>query len=49
MFGRCEAMQHKAMHDIFRKGQRNDTTGEKHSVITGRLPARTLPVFRRNR
>jgi hypothetical protein len=27
-------MQHKAMHDIFRKGQRNDTTGEKHSVRT---------------
>ncbi|MGB6397052.1 MAG: hypothetical protein WBF73_15420, partial [Bradyrhizobium sp.] len=22
-------MQHKAMHEIFRKGQRNDTTGEK--------------------
>ena len=34
MFSRCEAMQHKAMHDIFRKGQRNDTTGEKHSVRT---------------
>jgi hypothetical protein len=34
MFGRCETMQHKAMHDIFRKGQRNDTTGEKHSVRT---------------
>src|SRR5713226_7320865 len=34
MLGRCETMQHKAMHDIFRKGQRNDTTGEKHSVRT---------------
>ena len=29
MFGWCETMQHKAMHEIFRKGQRNDTTGEK--------------------
>lgn len=34
MFVWCEAMQHKAMHEIFRKGQRNDTTGEKHSVRT---------------
>jgi hypothetical protein len=33
MFGRRETMQHKAMHGIFRKGQRNDTTGEKHRVI----------------
>jgi hypothetical protein len=23
MFDWCETMQHKAMHDIFRKGQRN--------------------------
>ena len=28
MFGRCKTMQHKAMHDIFGKGQRNDTTDE---------------------
>jgi hypothetical protein len=30
----CETMQHKAMHEIFRKGQRNDTTGEKLRVRT---------------
>jgi hypothetical protein len=34
MFGWCETMQHKAMHDIFRKGQRNDATSEKQSVRT---------------
>jgi hypothetical protein len=34
MFDWCETMQHKAMYDIFRKGQRNDTTGEKHGVRT---------------
>src|SRR3954454_7644061 len=34
MFDRRETMQHKAMHDVFRQGQRNDTTGEKHSVGT---------------
>jgi hypothetical protein len=34
MFDWCEPMQHKAMHEIFRKGQCNDTTGEKHSVKT---------------
>jgi hypothetical protein len=34
MFDWCETMQHKAMHDIFRKGQRNDPTGEKHSIRT---------------
>jgi hypothetical protein len=34
MFVWYETMQHKAMHDIFRKSQRNDTTGEKHSVRT---------------
>jgi hypothetical protein len=28
MFGRCEAMQHKAMNHIFGKGPRNDATAE---------------------
>jgi hypothetical protein len=32
VFDWCETMQHKAMHEIFRKGQRND--GEKHNVRT---------------
>src|SRR5258708_19444018 len=32
MFGRCEAMQHKAMNDIFRKGPCTDAAGENHTV-----------------
>jgi hypothetical protein len=34
MFDWSETMKHKAMHDIFRKGQRNDATDEKHNVRT---------------
>jgi hypothetical protein len=45
MFGRCETMQHKAMHDIFRKGQRNDTTGEKTAselILSCEIASRTI-------
>jgi hypothetical protein len=34
MFDWCETMQHKAMNEIFRKGQIDDTTDEKHTVGT---------------
>jgi len=38
-------MQHKAMHDIFRKGQRNDTTGEKTAselILSCEIASRTI-------
>ena len=33
-WGGCETMQHKAMNEIFRKGQSDDTTDEKHTAGT---------------
>jgi len=46
VFDWCETMQHKAMHEIFRKGQRNDTTGEKAQrselILSCEIASRTI-------
>jgi len=45
MFDWCETMQHKAMHEIFRKGQRNDTTGESTAselILSCDIASRTI-------
>jgi len=42
-------MQHKAMHDIFRKGQRNDTTAKSTAlelILSCEIASKTMPAGR---
>jgi hypothetical protein len=45
----CETMQYKAMHDIFREGQRNDATDEKREIASRTIASKDATSIRRNR
>jgi len=45
MFGRCEAMQHKAMNDIFGKGPCNDAPAKSKAselILSCEIASRTI-------